>query len=43
MVAPLSPQDMEDLAAYFASQQVARAAADPAWPRWAKRCSVVAI
>ncbi|CDI02805.1 MAG: c-type cytochrome [Candidatus Competibacter denitrificans] len=30
MVAPLSPQDMEDLAAYFASQQVARAAADPA-------------
>ena len=29
MVAPLSPQDMEDLAAYFASQQVARAAADP--------------
>ena len=30
MVAPLSPQDMEDLAAYFASQQVTRAAADPA-------------
>jgi cytochrome c553 len=30
MVAPLSPQDMEDLAAYFASQQVARGAADPA-------------
>ena len=30
MVAPLSPQDMEDLSAYFASQQVARAAADPA-------------
>ena len=30
MVAPLSPQDMEDLAAYFSSQQVARAAADPA-------------
>ncbi|HRD65557.1 MAG TPA: c-type cytochrome [Candidatus Competibacter sp.] len=30
MVAPLNPQDMEDLAAYFASQQVARAAADPA-------------
>jgi len=30
MVAPLSPQDMEDLAAYFASQQIARAAADPA-------------
>lgn len=29
MVAPLSPQDMEDLAAYFASQQVARAAANP--------------
>ncbi|HCK80765.1 MAG TPA: c-type cytochrome [Candidatus Competibacter sp.] len=29
MVAPLSPQDMEDLAAYFASQQVVRAAADP--------------
>ncbi|HAO32028.1 MAG TPA: cytochrome c4, partial [Candidatus Competibacteraceae bacterium] len=29
MVAPLSPQDMEDLAAYYASQQVARAAADP--------------
>ncbi|MBK8181401.1 MAG: cytochrome c4 [Candidatus Competibacteraceae bacterium] len=28
MVAPLSPQDMEDLAAYYASQQVARAAAD---------------
>lgn len=30
MVAPLSPQDMEDLAAFYASQQVARAAADPA-------------
>lgn len=30
MVAPLSPQDMEDLAAYFASQQVARSAADKA-------------
>jgi len=30
MVAPLSPQDMEDLAAYFASQQIARGAADPA-------------
>lgn len=30
MVAPLSPQDMEDLAAYFASQQIARSAADPA-------------
>ncbi|HAS51978.1 MAG TPA: cytochrome c4, partial [Gammaproteobacteria bacterium] len=30
MVAPLSPQDMEDLSAYFASQQVARSAADPA-------------
>jgi len=30
MVAPLSPQDMEDLSAYFASQQVARDAADPA-------------
>jgi cytochrome c553 len=30
MVAPLSPQDMEDLAAYFATQQIARAAADPA-------------
>ena len=30
MVAPLSPQDMEDLAAYFSSQQIARAAADPA-------------
>jgi cytochrome c553 len=30
MVAPLSPQDMEDLAAYFALQQIARAAADPA-------------
>ncbi len=29
MVAPLSPQDMEDLAAYFASQQIVRAAADP--------------
>jgi len=30
MVAPLSPQDMADLAAYFASQKVARGAADPA-------------
>lgn len=30
MVAPLSPQDMEDLSAYFASQQIARGAADPA-------------
>ena len=30
MVAPLSPQDMEDLSAYFASQQVARSAADKA-------------
>lgn len=30
MVAPLSAQDMEDLAAYFASQPVTRAAADPA-------------
>ena len=30
MVAPLSPQDMEDLAAYFASQQIARGTADPA-------------
>ncbi len=30
MVAPLNPQDMEDLAAYFASQQIARGAADPA-------------
>jgi len=30
MVAPLGPQDMEDLAAYYASQQIARAAADPA-------------
>ncbi len=30
MVAPLSPQDMEDLAAYFASQPIARGAADPA-------------
>ncbi len=30
MVAPLSPQDMEDLAAFYASQQIARAAADPA-------------
>ena len=29
MVAALSPQDMEDLAAYFSSQQIARAAADP--------------
>lgn len=29
MVAPLSAQDMEDLAAYFASQPVTRAAADP--------------
>ena len=30
MVAPLSPQDMEDLAAFYASQQIARGAADPA-------------
>jgi len=30
MVAPLSPQDMEDLAAYFSSQQITRGAADPA-------------
>ena len=30
MVAPLSPQDMEDLAAYFSSQPIARGAADPA-------------
>jgi cytochrome c553 len=30
MVAPLSPQDMEDLSAYYASQQIARGAADPA-------------
>ncbi|HRD48536.1 MAG: cytochrome c4 [Candidatus Competibacter sp.] len=30
MVAPLSSQDMEDLAAYFASQPIARSAADPA-------------
>lgn len=30
MVAALSPQDMEDLAAYFSSQPVKRAAADPA-------------
>ena len=30
MVAPLSPQDMEDLAAFFASQQITRGAADPA-------------
>ncbi|CDH46035.1 c-type cytochrome [Candidatus Contendibacter odensensis] len=30
MVAPLSPQDMEDLAAYFSSQQIAGGAADPA-------------
>lgn len=30
MVTPLSPQDMEDLAAYFASQKVSPAAADPA-------------
>lgn len=30
MVAPLSPQDMADLAAYFASQKVARGATDPA-------------
>ena len=29
MVAPLSSQDMEDLAAFFASQQIARGAADP--------------
>ena len=30
MVAALTPQDMEDLSAYFASQQIARGAADPA-------------
>ena len=30
MVAPLSPQDMEDLAAFYASQQIVRGAADPA-------------
>ncbi len=30
MVATLTPQDMEDLAAYFASQQIARDTADPA-------------
>ncbi len=30
MVAPLSQQDMEDLAAFYASQQIARGAADPA-------------
>jgi len=30
MVAPLSPQDMEDLAAFYASQQITRSAADPA-------------
>ena len=30
MAAPLSPQDMEDLAAYFASQQVTRGTTDPA-------------
>ncbi|MDG4550473.1 MAG: c-type cytochrome [Candidatus Contendobacter sp.] len=30
MVAPLSPQDMEDLAAFYASQQIARGAADQA-------------
>ena len=30
MVAPLSPQDMEDLAAYFASQKIVRGETDPA-------------
>jgi len=30
MVAALTPQDTEDLSAYFASQQIARGAADPA-------------
>jgi cytochrome c553 len=30
MVAPLSPQDMEDLAAFFSSQQIMRGAADKA-------------
>lgn len=30
MVAALSQQDMEDLAAFYASQQIARSAADPA-------------
>lgn len=30
MAAPLSQQDMEDLAAYFSSQRIARDAADPA-------------
>lgn len=30
MVAPLTPQDMEDLSAFYASQQIARSAADPA-------------
>ena len=30
MVAALTPQDMEDLSAYFASQQIARGAADSA-------------
>ncbi len=30
MVAPLSPQDMADLAAYYASQKVAQGATDPA-------------
>ncbi|MCC6136089.1 MAG: cytochrome c4 [Candidatus Contendobacter sp.] len=30
MVATLTPQDMEDLSAYFASQQITRDAADPA-------------
>ncbi|MFO1371691.1 MAG: c-type cytochrome [Candidatus Competibacteraceae bacterium] len=30
MVAPLSPQDMEDLAAYFSSQKIVRGEADPA-------------
>lgn len=30
IVATLTPQDMEDLSAYFASQQIARSAADPA-------------
>lgn len=30
MVAPLSPQDMEDLSAFYASQKITRGAADPA-------------
>lgn len=30
MVAPLSPQDMEDLSAYFASQKIVRGETDPA-------------